>query len=204
MALDSGISRSWVARSVPRLLGNLARLRGDADLARDCYREAVSLGERTGERATLALAKKALAGIEGAASVTVVSRRRAGSSPPPRLISLAREGEVWAIDGGAGPLRVKQSKGVAYLSELVARPHHEVHVLQLIGVDASTGDAGPVLDERAKAEYRERLAALDEELANAEALGDGPRGEPIRTGPARSVFTRDPDGNVLEFRELNV
>lgn len=48
-------------------------------------------------------------------------------------------------------------------------------MLELVGVDAQPCDAGPVLDARAKVEYRERLDALREQLAEAEEFGDTAR-----------------------------
>ena len=90
-----------------------------------------------------------------------------------RDLSLRREGDVWAVDGSAAPpFRLKNSKGLAYLSELLAHPDREVHVLTLIGLDHGAGDAGPVLDARAKADYKQRLDALEEEISEAESFGD--------------------------------
>jgi hypothetical protein len=88
---------------------------------------------------------------------------------------LRREQELWAIDTPEGKtLRFKDSKGFAYLDQLLCRPGRELHVLEIIGADTA-GDAGPVLDERAKAEYRDRLADLREDLSEAERFHDGPR-----------------------------
>jgi hypothetical protein len=39
------------------------------------------------------------------------------------------------------------------------------------------GDLGELVDARARAEYRRRLAELDDELADADACGDPERGE---------------------------
>ena len=105
----------------------------------------------------------------------MTARKRAPHrrAPGRRDVSLRREGDVWAVDGSAAPpFRLKNSKGLAYLAELLAHPDREVHVLTLIGLDHGAGDAGPVLDARAKADYKQRLDALEEEISEAESFGD--------------------------------
>ena len=101
---------------------------------------------------------------------------RAGARPPsarPPAIDLRREGDVWALAHAGHPaIRLKHSKGLGYLQYLLDQPGREVHVLELVGTEHATGDAGPVLDARAKAEYRQRLDDLKDELAEAERFGD--------------------------------
>jgi len=53
-------------------------------------------------------------------------------------------------------------------------------VLELAGVEHAAGDAGPVLDARAKAEYRERIDQLSEELREADRFDDLGRREKAR------------------------
>jgi hypothetical protein len=65
-------------------------------------------------------------------------------------------------------------KGLHYLVRLLDRPGCELHVLDLVGA-ADAGDAGPVLDEQAKAEYRTRVRELREEIDEAEAWNDPER-----------------------------
>jgi len=98
-----------------------------------------------------------------------------------RAICLRREGELWALDHPSGaPFRLKHSKGLAYLNELLSRPGQELHVLNLVGLDQGAGDAGPVLDARAKAEYEQRLEALREQIAEAERFNDAGRVDSAR------------------------
>lgn len=74
-----------------------------------------------------------------------------------REIGLRREGDAWVLDGIAGaPVRLKHSKGLAYLHQLVLHPGQELHVLGLVGLDQGAGDAGPVL-ERARINVQRRL-----------------------------------------------
>jgi hypothetical protein len=65
---------------------------------------------------------------------------------------------------------------MADLARLLAQPDREVHVLDLVGAGSGAvprqGDLGEVLDDRARAAYRRRLADLDEQIADAEADGD--------------------------------
>jgi tetratricopeptide (TPR) repeat protein len=88
----------------------------------------------------------------------------------------SHEGEVWTVSSRAGTtLRLKHSKGLSYLNHLVEQAGRPVHVLELVGLEHRTGDAGPVLDPRAKAEYRARLDELREELTEAQRFADAAR-----------------------------
>src|SRR5258706_4172593 len=111
---------------------------------------------------------------------------------------LRKEGEYWTL-GYAGHLcRLKDTRGLAHLAQLLRSPGVEFHALDLVrgsatsplaGRDAEAtvaskgqvreadlhignlGDAGEWLDTQAKANYRHRLAELREELQAAKALG---------------------------------
>ena len=96
----------------------------------------------------------------------------------PRL-TLGREGEMWRLDTGARALLMRDTKGLAYLDVLVREPCREFHVLDLVGL-RDDGDAGVVLDARAKHAYRERAESLRESLAEATAHHDLGRAERAR------------------------
>jgi hypothetical protein len=101
---------------------------------------------------------------------------------PPRL-SLHREGEYWSVEWAGRAVRLRNSRGVSLLAQLVASPGQELHVLQLASPGAErsdAGDAGPVLDPRAVHDYRHRLLDLREELEEAERLSDTARAEKAR------------------------
>jgi non-specific serine/threonine protein kinase len=104
-----------------------------------------------------------------------------------------REGEFWRIGSGEVVFYLRDSKGLRYLHCLLSNPGQEVLALQLAqegerlgvpgqgaGLPESTfisgDDSLPVLDERAKAEYRERLRDLEAELEEAKALNNEGRG----------------------------
>jgi hypothetical protein len=101
-----------------------------------------------------------------------------------------QEGEYWTIAYAGTTVRLKDAKGFRYLAQLLARPLLEVHVadLPLIvghltreggagqGSDAvpaglsvrRLGDAGQLLDARAKEAYRRRFEHLQESLREAQ------------------------------------
>lgn len=63
------------------------------------------------------------------------------------------------------------AKGFEYLAALVAAPHREIHVSDLVG-DEDRGDAGEVLDAKARSSYRQRAQELTEELDDARTRND--------------------------------
>lgn len=108
------------------------------------------------------------------------------------------EGDQWAISYDGATVRVRDAKGLRYLARLLGDPGREHHVADLLvaaagevspaqaaelgtvgrtGVDLleALGDAGEVLDSRAKEEYRRRLEELRAEREEAVALGDAER-----------------------------
>jgi hypothetical protein len=96
--------------------------------------------------------------------------------------TFVREGDVWVLAYEGSTVRLSHRKGFGDLAQLLARPDQEVHVLDLVAVaeghDAdrrsrgSGGDAGPLIDERARREYQRRLTELDEDIAAAKAGND--------------------------------
>ena len=89
-----------------------------------------------------------------------------------------RDGDVWTVAFGGRTTALKDAKGLRDLAVLLAAPGREV-----AAADLAAG-ADPVLDDRARAAYRIRLAGLDDELATADA-----RYEPERS--ARLAAERD-------------
>ncbi|HUR22511.1 MAG TPA: AAA family ATPase, partial [Acidimicrobiales bacterium] len=100
-----------------------------------------------------------------------------------RRSSLRKEGDVWTINYGDQIVRVRDVKGLHYLARLLGEPGREFHVLDLgrEGVETGAqvggrrpvpsfdeghpsgfGDAGALLDPKAKAAYRRRLEELEE------------------------------------------
>jgi tetratricopeptide (TPR) repeat protein len=103
-----------------------------------------------------------------------------------------REGDYWSVVFEARTVRVRDLKGMRYLARLLADPGREFHVLDLAAAEAGErprtrrrsptapshiafGDAGELLDARAKEAYRRRLAEIDDDIEQAQASGDTER-----------------------------
>ena len=103
-----------------------------------------------------------------------------------------REGDYWSVLFAGHTVRVRDLKGMRYLARLLADPGREHHVLDLVAAEAgpgvpvdsgqavdlprsAVGDAGALLDARAKEAYRRRLAEIDDDIEQARATGDAER-----------------------------
>lgn len=94
-----------------------------------------------------------------------------------------QEGEFWTIAFEGTAFRLRDTKGLHYIAALLREPGRELHALDLVAsspADADAprppgGDAGPMLDAQAKAQYRSRLEDLEEELREAEQWDDHER-----------------------------
>ncbi|MEV0829687.1 ATP-binding protein [Nonomuraea rubra] len=89
------------------------------------------------------------------------------------------DGEVWALTFAGRTVHLPDSKGLADLRVLLARPGSDVPAVELLNplggevVIAARGMGGDdVLDEEARARYRRRLELLDEEIDRAVELGE--------------------------------
>lgn len=119
---------------------------------------------------------------------TVVQTQLRPAPPRADAAVLRREGDYWSIAFEGRTARLRDSKGLQYLARLLADPGRELHVLDLVGAgrgapDTSrdpaesrlvpdVGDAGQLLDARAKEAYRRRLAEIDDDIEEARAMGD--------------------------------
>jgi tetratricopeptide (TPR) repeat protein len=104
-----------------------------------------------------------------------------------------REGEYWTVAFDGAVVRLKDAKGLRHLARLLAQPGREFLAVDLeaaeaqptpagsragtggLPVHADLGDAGALLDDRAKAAYRARLDELHAELEDAQDSGDPER-----------------------------
>ncbi|MFD5507678.1 transcriptional regulator [Streptomyces sp. NPDC127051] len=101
--------------------------------------------------------------------------------------TFVREGEYWRVVFDDRRVTVRDSKGMHHLARLLAAPGREFHVLDLAAADTAdpvaaaglvrTGDAGPLLDDRAKQMYRRRLAEIEDDMEEARADNDIARQE---------------------------
>jgi len=108
---------------------------------------------------------------------------RAAPTPRPSSSSLVRDGDLWIVQHDGVIARLRDSKGMRYLAELIAHPGMERHALDLVGLTEGAvtepgldrrqlGDAGAVLDEQSKAAYKRRLLELREDMEEAEVFND--------------------------------
>ena len=89
---------------------------------------------------------------------------------------LSSDGEIWVCECEGRTFRLRDSRGMQMLAQLVAIPGKDVHVLDLMGPGGEqpvdSGDSGEVMDERARREYRRRAESLRAQLEEAESLND--------------------------------
>jgi energy-coupling factor transporter ATP-binding protein EcfA2 len=163
-----GTAAASIFGPLARMAGELARLAGRPTDATRHHDQALAVCAAVGSPALTALCERARSrAAPGSAPVP-----RSQAAAPPR-IDLRREGEFWALAHAGQPaIRLKHSKGLGYLQYLLDQPGRETHVLELVGTEHVPGDAGPVLDARAKTAYRQRLDDLRDELAEADRFGD--------------------------------
>jgi hypothetical protein len=167
---------------------------------RDPARAAALASEAASLAATMGLDRL----VERARAVVPPARPARAAAPPARATApaepaepavnrLSRRGDFWELAAGGTTLHLKDAKGLHHLARLLEYPEREFHTLELVGsesADASAeaaidaglavrragqGDAGPLLDARAKAEYGERIGHLREEIEEAEAFNDPER-----------------------------
>jgi non-specific serine/threonine protein kinase len=117
-----------------------------------------------------------------------------------RVVSFVRDGDVWQI-GHDPTFRLRHSKGLGYLEQLLRTPGREHHVLDLTSgaaSDASTVRIKPAdpdvgwqdaagaipeagLDDEARRSYQLRLRELRREVELADASNESARGEQARS-----------------------
>jgi len=96
-----------------------------------------------------------------------------------------KQGKTWLVVYDGIPRSIGDMVGVAYIQQLLVSPGQDVHaaVVRAGGSGAEDtrilGSAGEVLDAQAVHEYKDRIAEIDEELAEAEANNDLSRKEKL-------------------------
>jgi tetratricopeptide (TPR) repeat protein len=134
------------------------------------------------------------ADIERQAARTVLDGTEAATDAPPApdLSVFSREGDYWSLEFEGRTVRVRDLKGMHYLAWLLAHPGQEFHALDLVAAESvgvarpevslpaelprtALGDAGEMLDARAKDAYRRRLAEIEDDIEQARALDDSER-----------------------------
>jgi len=153
----------YVHGSLPRSMVDLARV----------------LGKQGHPDAAAALLEDALPVARELRDVAAVDeiRELQGTAMPATLqASLQFDGQVWTIEFDGHTGHVADVRGLWHLRELLARPHQPIPSVVLASAGRGTplidGDAGPMLDRQALKQYRQRLADLDQDLAEAHDHAD--------------------------------
>ena len=117
--------------------------------------------------------------LERRAAATIFERIEVAANPTTQANVFRREGDHWSVGFEGRTVHVRDLKGMRYLAELLFHPGREFHVLDMVGSQTghrtALGDAGQILDERAKTAYRRRLAEIEEDIQQAHALEDTDR-----------------------------
>jgi len=153
--------------AVDHHLGALAASLGDTAAAGAHFRAALAMHERLGAAGWARLSEQALAGLEAPAA------RQA-----PNELRLVNGVRLLCFEGKQ--VQLPDSKGLADIATLIGARGADVHVLTLVGHHLARMGADPVLDQRAKKSYQERLACLAEDIEDAEAAGRAGRAEVLR------------------------
>ena len=117
----------------------------------------------------------------------------------------ACSGEYWTLGYGNTSCSLKDIKGLGYIQRLLQHPGEEFHSLDLLGSTGASGasevegadktsilggatvsigglgDAGEMLDAKAKQEYQRRLVALREDLEDLRERGDEARANEVES-----------------------
>jgi len=180
-------SGPWVAQARYRHAAMLLRRDdpGDRERAAGLARDALEAAGKLGMAKVAADAERLVGAVRGVAEAAAVI------DEVPATATFRRQGEYWTL-AFAGPVfRLRDSKGLRYLAELLQRPGVELHVLDLAaaanpglaakapagseGLDGGPGDAGEILDATARGQYRRRVEELRDEIDEAERFNDPER-----------------------------
>jgi len=118
-------------------------------------------------------------------------------APATRRGVFRREGDYWTLSWHGNVVRLKHTKGLYYIAYLLAHPGRQVlardlaaakaaggnerAAVDLGGTAADLGDAGALLDDKAREQYRRRIGELREELAEAVRCNDTFRAASLRS-----------------------
>ncbi len=156
---------------------------------------AAAMGDRAAAARHFAAASQAARAV-GAARLLDRIRASGGQDPqagnvfrhPQAGNVFRRDGDYWTIRHHNAEFRLRDSKGLRDLRELLARPGTSIAALDLAtslrersrsrpvqdGLHPAS-DAAEVLDATARAAYRRRLHELEQEADDADAMGDAER-----------------------------
>lgn len=173
---------------VDLILGLLAAALGERGAAERHLKAARAMAEHLGASEYAALAARTLTTLTAAASA---------------VNAIARAGDVWRLRYDGTTVHVPDSKGIQDIALLIGRSGDDVAAFELYTGTPVAGSADPMLDARAKEEYRRRLAELDLEIDEATASNDPYRAERAR-GERDAVIAALKDATGLGGRDRNL
>jgi tetratricopeptide (TPR) repeat protein len=200
MTLWHDVGAPFEAAVARRGLAETFRAAGNHEAAQAEFRVAHAVFEKIGARLQAEQLASALANATGTASPAAPERRKpkayavrpgrpsvGQTESQPNIFR--REGEYWSIGFDGETIRLRDAKGLHYIARLIREPGREFHVLDLVTTEcgwppdvnsqseagagsAFLGDAGALLDPRAKEAYRRRLADIEDDIKEAQDAAD--------------------------------
>src|SRR5262249_33669239 len=135
-------------------------------------------------------------GVEGGLPRTNGGSNGASGGPTSPPAVFRREGDYWTVSWLGNVVRLKDTKGLHYIAYLLRNPGRQVLACELSaagpaptngrvtsGLGGSVrdlGDAGALLDAKAREQYRRRIDELREELEDAVQVNDPLRAARLR------------------------
>ncbi|RVX43311.1 hypothetical protein EDD27_5986 [Nonomuraea polychroma] len=153
-----------------------------AALSRSRLGQALAL--RDGPQDEAALAERAAAAREAAELGMVLPAAVGWADGAGQACRFRRQGRYWQVELGGRVAQVDHSVGMAHLAVLVANPGREILATDLAAGtwsrEVEFSSEQQVLDEPARDAYRERLAQLQAEIDEIEAMNDVERVTALR------------------------
>ncbi len=205
LAIHQRYHLAWAEADTLQFWGRALAAAGDRSRAAEKFDAAIEnhRSRGVGPRFLDWLAADKMRALETAPAQTDISGASHSDSAKSKVTGAFRkEGDFWTVTYDGTTFRLKDAKGLRYITYLLERPGQRVHVLDLIeAVEGSTangrttnhaesedlrivrdiGGAGPTIDARAWTEYRIRLRDLHSELDEAQRMNDLGRSDCIRT-----------------------
>ncbi len=144
--------------AVDHHLGTLAAALGDNASAEVHFRAALAMHKRLGAAGWARVTGRALDELGESPAATALNEFRLVNGV--RLLCFAGK-----------RAQLPETKGLADIEALIGAHGADVHVFTLTGHEGSRAGADPMLDDRARAEYGQRLGQLTAELDAADAAG---------------------------------
>jgi hypothetical protein len=157
-------AQPWVAQASLGLARALLARNGEGDGAR--ADELIAAAARTAESI-------GMGGVAAETRELGALRRQQKTAAARSAAVFHQDGEVWTLTFAGHSIHVADAKGLHDLHALLGSPGTDVASTTLLDPAAKTGNGAvrhgsdPVLDDRAKAEYRRRLERLDDEIDSA-------------------------------------